>query len=221
MSWEFVKIYRSILDSSIANDVIVRHIFIDILLLADKDGRVDIAPTAIARRTGWSVEQVHTAIADLCSPDPESRTPGHNGARLIPIPGQGFGWTIPNFRTYAERGTSSERMRNLRSRRAEEPTSEEPPASDTPARGAEPTPKRPAFIPPTVEEVAAEIARKGGPYLSISPVKFVAHYETNGWVQGRNKPVKNWKACLTTWLPDDSKPTAKPRTLAEMVRSKP
>lgn len=59
-----------------------------------------------------------------------------------------------------------------------------------------PKPKTPPFIPPTLEEVKTYFAERG---TSISPEAFWAHYEANGWVQSRGKPIKNWKACLTTW----------------------
>lgn len=59
-----------------------------------------------------------------------------------------------------------------------------------------PKSKTPPFIPPTLEEVKTYFAERG---TSISPEAFWAHYEANGWVQSRGKPIKNWKACLTTW----------------------
>lgn len=52
------------------------------------------------------------------------------------------------------------------------------------------------FQPPTLEEVREYFQRKG---TFINPDTFFAHYEANGWVQSRGKPVKNWKACLVTW----------------------
>lgn len=52
------------------------------------------------------------------------------------------------------------------------------------------------FSPPTLDEVKAYFAERG---TSINPEAFWAHYEANGWVQSRGKPIKNWKACLTTW----------------------
>lgn len=59
------------------------------------------------------------------------------------------------------------------------------------------TAKKPAkFTPPTQEEVTAYCQEKG---YTFSPVTFFAHYEANGWVQGKGKPIKNWKACCVTW----------------------
>lgn len=57
-------------------------------------------------------------------------------------------------------------------------------------------PKAKQFIPPTLDEVKAYFEEKG---TAISPDAFFAHYEANGWVQAKGKPIKNWKACLTTW----------------------
>ena len=53
------------------------------------------------------------------------------------------------------------------------------------------------FTPPTLEQVQAYFAERK---TSLNPVAFHAHYEANGWVQGNaKKPIKNWKACVTTW----------------------
>ena len=51
------------------------------------------------------------------------------------------------------------------------------------------------FIKPTEEEVAAWILKKG---YNFDAEAFVAHYDANGWMRGKNK-IKNWKACCTTW----------------------
>ena len=56
---------------------------------------------------------------------------------------------------------------------------------------------RSRFVPPTVKEVQDYCAEKG--YYSIDPQLFVAHYEANGWVQGKGRPLKNWKAAVMTW----------------------
>lgn len=55
---------------------------------------------------------------------------------------------------------------------------------------------RPRFSPPSLEEVRSHCATKGS---SIDPETFWNYYQANGWVQGRGKPIKDWKACVTTW----------------------
>lgn len=56
--------------------------------------------------------------------------------------------------------------------------------------------KKKKFVPPTVEEVKAYCDERKN---NIDPQKFVDYYSTNGWVQGKGKPIKDWKACVRTW----------------------
>lgn len=39
----------------------------------------------------------------------------------------------------------------------------------------------------------------------VDPFKFYSFYEANGWVQGKNKPIKNWKMCVNTWRTGEQK----------------
>jgi len=55
---------------------------------------------------------------------------------------------------------------------------------------------RPRFTRPTVEEIRNYCIERQN---TIDPESFFAHYETNGWVQGKGKPVKNWKMAIITW----------------------
>ena len=50
--------------------------------------------------------------------------------------------------------------------------------------------------PPTQEEVTEYCREKG---YTFDPIQFWNHYEANGWVQGRNKPIRKWQACCVTW----------------------
>lgn len=56
--------------------------------------------------------------------------------------------------------------------------------------------KRKRFTPPTIEEVTAYIKEKD---LKIDPERFCDYYEANGWVQGKGKPIKDWKAAARNW----------------------
>ena len=52
------------------------------------------------------------------------------------------------------------------------------------------------FKKPTLEEVKEYcLERQNG----IDAEQFIDYYDANGWVQGKNKPVKDWKACIRTW----------------------
>ena len=52
------------------------------------------------------------------------------------------------------------------------------------------------FIKPTLQEVTDYCRERNN---TIDPQDFLDHYEVNGWVQGRGKPIKSWKACVRTW----------------------
>lgn len=56
------------------------------------------------------------------------------------------------------------------------------------------------FKPPTVEDVREYCDSRCN---KVDAEAFVDHYTTNGWVQGKNKPVKCWKACVRTWEKSD------------------
>ena len=51
------------------------------------------------------------------------------------------------------------------------------------------------FTPPPVEDVQAYCNERGN---SVDPQRFIDHYESNGWMRGKNK-IKDWKACVRTW----------------------
>ena len=60
---------------------------------------------------------------------------------------------------------------------------------------------RTRFTPPTVEEVAEYCKERGN---SIDPQRFVDFYTANGWVQGKGKPIKDWKATVRLWESKES-----------------
>lgn len=70
----------------------------------------------------------------------------------------------------------------------------QPPASKTSKTDGDR--KKTRFIPPSVDEVEAYCKERGN---SVDAQHFVDYYTANGWVQGKDKPIKNWKACVNTW----------------------
>lgn len=73
----------------------------DLIVLADKAGQVDMTLESIARRTNIPKELISEAIQKLCQPDLESRSKEQGGRRLIPIdPERSWGWVIVNYAMY-------------------------------------------------------------------------------------------------------------------------
>jgi hypothetical protein len=55
--------------------------------------------------------------------------------------------------------------------------------------------KSKAFVKPTLEEVAVYCQERSN---SVSAQQFINHYESNGWMVGKNR-MKDWKAAVRTW----------------------
>lgn len=51
-------------------------------------------------------------------------------------------------------------------------------------------------FPPTIQDVRSYVKERG--YTDIDPDKFLAHYESSGWMRGKTK-ITDWKACIRTW----------------------
>ena len=97
----FAKLFNQIFDSTIAEDHVVRHVFMDLLVLADRDGVVDMTPEAIGRRTNVPFELVSRALVKLAEPDTRSRSDLEAGARIVLIDShRDWGWQIVNYQHY-------------------------------------------------------------------------------------------------------------------------
>lgn len=96
----FVKLYGSILDSSVwSEDAFTRLVWITMLAMADEDGIVRAATPGLARRSNIPIEACETALVVLSSPDKYSKSPEHDGRRVQAIDG---GWVILNHRKYRD-----------------------------------------------------------------------------------------------------------------------
>lgn len=62
--------------------------------------------------------------------------------------------------------------------------------------GADKPPSPSRFVPPKVEEVRDYCTENGYP---IDPERFIDYYTVNGWVQGKGRKIKDWRACVRTW----------------------
>ena len=97
----FAKIFHQIFESSIAEDHVVRHIFMDFLVMADLEGTVDKTHESIARITNVPIEDVRRAISELEAPDPKSRSNHEDGRRIKRLDDhRDWGWEIVNYEAY-------------------------------------------------------------------------------------------------------------------------
>ena len=122
MSMTFTKLFSSITESTIwveSNET--RIVWIAMLAMADRKGRVWGSIPGLANRARVSVDGCRTAIATFLSPDPDSRTKVEEGRRIREIDG---GWQLINYLKYREirdqettRELTAERVRKHRAKK--------------------------------------------------------------------------------------------------------
>ena len=52
------------------------------------------------------------------------------------------------------------------------------------------------FVAPTLDEIQDYCKEKE---FNVDAASIYDHYTANGWVQGKNKPIKDWKAAVRQW----------------------
>ena len=113
----YAKVFAQIFDSSIADNYALRHFFMDMLVLADPNGVVDMTPTAIAARTRIPLKEVKKHLEELESSDRESRTPDHDGRRIAKIDEhRSWGWCILNYDRFRKIATELQRREKTAAR---------------------------------------------------------------------------------------------------------
>jgi hypothetical protein len=87
----------------------------DLLVLSDDRGQVDMTIDAISRRTNVPPEIVCAAIEKLSEPDKSSRSPDEDGCRLVLLDvHRDWGWQIVNYHTYRNLRTEEDRREYFR-----------------------------------------------------------------------------------------------------------
>lgn len=113
----FVKIYQTILDSSIwAEDHAVRIVWVTMLAMADQFGKVEASRGGLARRSQVTDMELDRALAVLSSPDPDDKSKVNEGRRIEEVE---RGWFIANHAYYRDLRTdqqikTAERVRKFR-----------------------------------------------------------------------------------------------------------
>jgi hypothetical protein len=93
----------------------VRLVWITMLAMSDRDGCVEASVPGLASAARVTRAEADDAISVLLSPDPDSRTPDHEGRRIEAIDG---GWRLLNHGKYRARMSADEQREKARIRMA-------------------------------------------------------------------------------------------------------
>ena len=103
----FTKLFTSITQSTVwCEPHTTRIVWITMLAMADKKGRVWAAIPGLANTARVTIEECEQALARFMAPDKYSRTPDNDGRRIEPIDG---GWQLLNYTKYREMRDADER----------------------------------------------------------------------------------------------------------------
>ncbi len=106
MGENFVKVYGTILDSSIwLEPAPTRLLWITMLAMADENGIVRASVGGLAHRARISRDDCEAGLATLMAPDPDSRSEEFEGRRVDLYDG---GWMVLNHRRYRDMRTEAQ-----------------------------------------------------------------------------------------------------------------
>ncbi len=105
----WTKLFSSIVTSSVwCEPHATVRVWVAMLATKDADGVVEGSIPGFANLARVTIDEMRAAVATLSAPDPDSRTPDHQGRRIEVISG---GWKILNHAAYRERGQAKEGSR--------------------------------------------------------------------------------------------------------------
>ena len=104
-------------DGTLAADWKALVTFQQLIILADKEGFIDITPAALSRRTGIPVDILEHGIEKLEQPDKYSRSDTSDGCRIARLDEhRPWGWQIINYEKYRDLATQEGRRDQNRAR---------------------------------------------------------------------------------------------------------
>jgi hypothetical protein len=137
---QYGKVFRSMYDGSLVANWKALVTFQQMIVLSDKNGYLDMTPEALSRRTNIPLEIIKEGIAVLEAPDPDSRTAGEDGRRIVRLDAhRSWGWQLVNKVKYrdladAEQVREQARERQAKKRRMERDMSRDVTACHAPSR---------------------------------------------------------------------------------------
>lgn len=104
----YTPVFDSVFQGSLCGKYPDLPVWLVLLALQQRGGIIDSHPSYIATVSGLPQGDIEAAIARFCEPDPSSRTTDHDGRRLVPLEGRGFGWRVLNHEKYREKARKKE-----------------------------------------------------------------------------------------------------------------
>lgn len=182
-----------------------------LVILADKNGDVEMTTYAISNLTTIPLEIIEKGIEALMQPDPLSRSRGEEGRRIVLMdPDRPWGWHLVNYQYYVELASKEDKRRKDAQRAAEKRNENNNSQNVANSRSesqkvahvdvdvdidVDTNKKKGRFAPPSLKEVSEYCQERDN---SVDPEAFINHYEANGWMRGKTK-IKDWRACVRTW----------------------
>lgn len=114
----YTKLFNSILASTVWSEPNeVRIVWITMLAMANKDGKVEGSIPGLAVFARLPIEQTRSALERLSAPDQDSRSKELDGRRIQAIDG---GWQLVNHGKYRQQMSADERREYLRVKQQEQ-----------------------------------------------------------------------------------------------------
>src|SRR6185437_4523047 len=100
----YTPVFDSVYEGTLCGQWPALPVWMTILPMADKNGRIDKTPQAISALTGWPLDILTQGLEQLCMPDSRSRSKAEEGARLKLLDAdRDWGWQVVNHSKYREK----------------------------------------------------------------------------------------------------------------------
>lgn len=181
------KIFSSMYSGSLYGQWQAIVTFQQLIVLADKDGTVDMTPQAIAAMTSIPLEIIQAGIETLEAPDKYSRSPNEEGRRIVRIdPDRPWGWHIVNYSKYREIRSSEER-REYHKQYWHKRKQTQPDSTDTQQDSTNSTKAV------SISSKQKEYIELPGQVETIAPDAFILFWTAYPKKRSRGKAIQAWK----------------------------
>lgn len=101
----YTPVFDSVFHGTLCGRWPTLPVWLTILPMTDKHGQIDMTYQAMSALSGWPIDLLKEAVAELMKPDPESRSDEAEGRRLelIDPDNRQWGWRVVNHRIYREK----------------------------------------------------------------------------------------------------------------------